>query len=67
MAVTAVHITFDGLECANSRSDGQMLTRQYTSHSSQTNDHDSKLPSFRLFASQLTIHCLRLRSICYKY
>ncbi|KAA6376307.1 MAG: hypothetical protein EZS28_028165 [Streblomastix strix] len=26
MAVTAVRITFDGLECANSRSDGQMLT-----------------------------------------
>ncbi|KAA6360338.1 MAG: hypothetical protein EZS28_044135 [Streblomastix strix] len=30
MAVTTVHITYDSLECAISRSDGQMLSQQLT-------------------------------------
>ncbi|KAA6373538.1 MAG: putative flagellar associated protein, partial [Streblomastix strix] len=30
MTVTAVHITYDSLECAISRSDGQMISRQLT-------------------------------------
>ncbi|KAA6398951.1 MAG: hypothetical protein EZS28_005525 [Streblomastix strix] len=32
MEVTAVYITYDSLECAISRSDGQMLSRQLTDY-----------------------------------
>ncbi|KAA6365315.1 MAG: hypothetical protein EZS28_039158, partial [Streblomastix strix] len=45
MAVTAVHITYDGIECVSSRFDDYMLTR--------TNYQDYKLLRKQLHEEQL--------------
>ncbi|KAA6379442.1 MAG: hypothetical protein EZS28_025032 [Streblomastix strix] len=44
MEIFTAQVTQDDLECVCNDSDGLMIIQQYTSHSSQANDHDSKLP-----------------------